>query len=1304
MNYTGSLHNHTQMSNFRLRDCIIKEEDLINRAIELGHSVVAITDHETIASAVKISKIKDKLKDKIKIIMGNEIYLCRDGLNKDNFITEEDKYYHFVLLAKDKIGFQQICELSTRAWLRSYKSRGMRRVPTYYRDIIEIIGVNPGHVVASTACLGGFLPTKLLEYKQSNDDKLWEKILNWCKLMCHTFGGKDYFYLELQPSASVEQTYVNSKLIDISRELNIDYIITCDTHYLKAEDREIHKAFLKAKEGEREVDSFYATTYLMDTEDLIKHLSLTSQEIERGFHNIEKVRDLCEDFDIKKPLKIPTLQWNDYSSIEVTEEWIDRIPFFKTFLDSDYIGDKVLVKAIIHGILTRPDLQNKEAYNEINSNLETTWLSSNVNKTHWSAYYLNLQKIIDLCWEAGSIVGPGRGSGVGFILLYCLGITQINPLREETKCYAWRFLNPERVSVLDIDFDIEGGRRPQVLNKFREFYGEDRVANVLTFRTEKSKAAILTAARGLGYDNDIASYLASLIPSDRGQLRTLKEVFYGNKEKDFKPNTIFVNEMTNNYPDLWEVAQGIEGLICGTGIHAGGVIFVDEPFTKSTALMRAPDGTITTQFDLHDAEEVSLIKYDALSVEAMDKIHACLNLLIEDKKIIKKPTLRETYEEVIGVYNIERDDLKMWEMVWNHKILSLFQMEQQSGIQGIKLAKPRSVNDLSVLNSVIRLMAPDKNSKTPLEMWAIYRKDINVWIREMERYGLSKEEIKWLSNHSAITNGICESQEGLMSLVQEPRLGGNSLTFADKCRKGIAKKQGKLFQECEDIFYENIKKNNCSETLAHYVWDVLLKVQRGYSFNRSHCLAYSLVALQEMNLAYKYPIIYWNTACLIVNSGSIETYKEKDDEIEYEITDESEEKKKEKTTDYAKMAQALGEIIDRGIKVSLVDINKSDYSFKPDAENNEILFGMKALSNVGTPIIEQIFSGRPYKSIKDFMIRCPLNKSAMISLIKSGAFDKLELEWAKELNVEPRVLVMIYYLSVISEPKKRLTLQNFNGLIQKDLIPPSLDSMKRLFFFNKYLKTEKKVGKYYVFDDACEKFYNQRYDMEDLEVINGCVCILQNKWDKKYQKGMDRARDWLKENQQTVLKEFNEALFLDSWNKYAKGNISAWEMESLCFYYHPHELINIDTLKYGISDFSKLPEEPVVDYFFKRNGKEIPIYKTYKIIGTVISKNDARSSISLLTTSGVVNVKFTKDYFAMFGRQISEKQEDGTKKVMEKGWFQRGTKVMCTGFRRGDTFQTKSYKHTPTHQLYKIIDVNGSDMKLEHVRYGMEGE
>lgn len=569
LNYPGSLHNHTHMSNLRLRDCIIKEKDLIQRAIDLGHSVVAITDHETIAGAVRVEKLYNEVRKRnipLKIILGNEIYLCRDGLNSTNFIAGEDAYYHFILLAKDRTGFQQLCELSTRAWTRSYMARGMRRVPTYYNDIIEIIGQNPGHVIGSTACLGGFLAKKIMQYKESPSEELWNKILNWCKLMESVFGGKENFYLELQPSATEEQTYVNSMLIKISKILDIDYIITCDSHYLTKEDREIHKIYLKAQDGDREVDSFYATTYLMDTEDLVNHLDLSEKEIEKGFENILKIQNSCSNYSILKPLKIPSLKWNEYSDIEVSELWKQRIPYFKTFLESDFEGDNLLVKAVIDGIQKHKDLQNQKSYDEINENLKTTWESSLVNKAHWSAYYLNLQKIIDLCWEAGSIVGPGRGSGVGFLLLYCLGITQINPLVEETKTFAWRFLNPERASVLDVDFDIEGRKRPQVLNKFREYYGADRVANVTTFRQEKPKLALLTTARGLGIDNDVAQYLASLVESDRGQLRSLFEVFYGSKEKGFEPNHLFVQEMTNNYPELWEAVQKIEGLICGSGL------------------------------------------------------------------------------------------------------------------------------------------------------------------------------------------------------------------------------------------------------------------------------------------------------------------------------------------------------------------------------------------------------------------------------------------------------------------------------------------------------------------------------------------------------------------------------------------------------------------------------------------------------------------------------------------------------------------------------------------------------------------
>lgn len=829
LNYPGSLHNHTHFSNLRLRDCIVRETELIDYAIELGHQVVAITDHESVSNAVKVEKYYKKVKEKnpdFKVILGNEIYLCRDGLNSSNFVRGQDKYFHFVLLARDAIGHQQIREISTKAWLRSYMTGRMRRVPTYYSDLIEIIGKNPGHVIGSTACLGGALGTQLLRFRETNDFELLGKIKSWCIQMQSLFG-KDNFFLEMQPSKNNEQLYVNQKILEFSNELDIPYIVTTDTHYLKKEDRVIHKAYLNAQNGDREVDDFYATTYMMSTEELESFFD-EKEMLQAAYQNILKIKDMCEDYSLLKPLKIPELIWPKPQGLPLNyDSFIEKIPYLKTFLESDYVGDNVLAKLITEKVATDETLQNQETYDEIEVNLDDTWRSSLTNNAHWSAYFLNLQHIIEECWKAGTLIGPSRGSGGGFILLYILGITQINPLREKTKLFHWRFLNPERASVLDIDTDIEGGRRQQVLNHLRNVYGSDRVSNVATFGTEKSKSAILTAARGLGIDVDIAQYISSMIVADRGQLRSLKETFYGDEEKGFNPNKQFVFEMTENYPELWEVAQKIEGLICRQGIHAGGVVFVDEPFTNSTALMRAPDGTICTQFELHDLEDVSLIKMDLLSVEALDKIHVCLDLLCEYGYVEPEETLRKTYEKVLGIYNIERDDPKMWEMIWNHEIESLFQMEQQSGIQGIAIAKPKNIDELAVLNSVIRLMAAEKNAEMPLNMWGRYRQDISQWRAEMVRYGLSQENIEWLFNHSAITDGICESQEGLMSLVQEEKLGGNSLSFADSARKALAKKIGPLFVKCEEEFFKNAEEKNCDMKLAHYVWDVLLRVQRG---------------------------------------------------------------------------------------------------------------------------------------------------------------------------------------------------------------------------------------------------------------------------------------------------------------------------------------------------------------------------------------------------------------------------------------------------------------------------------------------
>ena len=368
------------------------------------------------------------------------------------------------------------------------------------------------------------------------------------------------------------------------------------------------------------------------------------------------------------------------------------------------------------------------------------------------------------------------------------------------------------------------------------------------------------------------------------------------------------------------------------------------------------------------------------------------------------------------------------------------------------------------------------------------------------------------------------------------------------------------------------------------------------------------------------------------------------------------------------------------------------------------MFGLKGVNKIGGPVIDQIIGGRPYTGIIDFMNRCPLNKTQMVSLIKSGAFDKIDNKWASEIcKKNPRYAIMAYYVSLVCDPKKRLTLQNFNGLLKSGLVPGELNKQKQVFVFNKFLKDNKKVGKYYVFDEGSLNFYSQYYDLNELDIINGITCILQTKWDKIYQKEMDEARNWLKENQDEVLNQYNNLLFNETWNKYATGNISAWEMESLCFYYHEHELANIDKHKYGIVNFSTLSYEPEVDYFFKRAGRDIPIFKLYKIAGTIISKNNTKASVTILTTDGVVNVKFTKEYYAMYNRQISEVQADGSKKVLEKGWFSRGTKIMVTGYRREDTFVAKTYKATSTHQLYRIMNVEGRNITLEHERVNLNG-
>ncbi len=455
--------------------------------------------------------------------------------------------------------------------------------------------------------------------------------------------------------------------------------------------------------------------------------------------------------------------------------------------------------------------------------------------------------------------------------------------------------------------------------------------------------------------------------------------------------------------------------------------------------------------------------------------------------------------------------------------------------------------------------------------------------------------------------------------------------------------------------------------------------------NAAHTLAYSLVALQELNLAYKYPIIFWNTANLIVDSGSM-NLSDKIIDIDYDVNEEEladdEDKKIENTsTNYGRIATAIGKMKKEGIAFALPDINKSGITFTPDVENNVIRYGIRGINHVGNQLIEDIFINRPYLSMEDFLSKIKVNVTQMTSLIKSGAFDSF---------YENRQAAMESYLNIIVDKKKRITLQNMPMLIKEKFIPKELDYERRLFNFNRYLKNFIK-GKYYMIDTRAYKFFTERNSedlLEDLIIDNNQVMakIKQSDWDNIYQKGIEPIRKWIKENQQEILNNLNNLIYNQTYNKYAEGSISKWEMDSLSFYYHAHELATLDNDRYEIVDFFSLPEEPIIDKSFTtKDGKEIEMYKISRIAGTVIDKNKNKSFITLLTTTGVVTVKVWKNQFIKWDKQIAVRGEDGKNHVIEKSFFQRGTKLIITGIRRNEGFIPKKYKSTDK-PLFERID------------------
>lgn len=345
---------------------------------------------------------------------------------------------------------------------------------------------------------------------------------------------------------------------------------------------------------------------------------------------------------------------------------------------------------------------------------------------------------------------------------------------------------------------------------------------------------------------------------------------------------------------------------------------------------------------------------------------------------------------------------------------------------------------------------------------------------------------------------------------------------------------------------------------------------------------------------------------------------------------------------------------------------------------------MSGITRIGDNIIEMIINNRPFTSLEDFLKKVKINKPQMINLIKAGAFDVFG----------DRIEIMHQYINIISDAKKRITLQNMKMLIDFGLIPEEYDMERRVFNFNKYIK-KSKHDNVYDLDNIAFNFIDKYFDIDNLipsETESG-FSIKQTDWDKIYKKHMDKIRPWVQANNKVLLDQVNNRLTQEVWNKYCTGTVSKWEMDAISCYIHEHELAHINEKAYGLNNFSEIPEQPQIEKYIPIKGKMVPIFKLWRIYGTVLDRDKAKKSVTLLTKDSVVVVKIYGP-FAEYDKQISAMGADGHKHVIEKSMFSRGNKVIITGIKEEEGFRGKVYKSTPYHTVEQIIAVEGENIKI----------
>ena len=1245
--------------------------------------------------------------DKNKVHHCEAYYLtvsCKDLPTK---LNKETEISHDVLISLlNQYGFdkRKFIEINNTWYaLKKIKSKATVKVSekVYCLNVSETHNFVCHNVIVHN-CLGGYLPHLIL----GDDTQKAKEFISWG---VKTFG-EGNFFLECQPCLenNEEQITVNKALWQLHEELNVPIIATTDAHYLEAKDRLIHKAYLASKDGgdTREADSFYMTAHLFSPSELrdTLHVCFNDEQIDVLFQTTNEIADRVQPFSLKKTTQVPALpSLPEFKIAHKYKHYYLKYEFINYFANSNDPYEQYYYYQVEKGLSKHEathDIDLDKYLSQINTEMEQVkGLGDIFGHQRMCDYFTVVQKVIDLIWSEGdSLVGIGRGSAGCYVTNFLLGITGIDPQREElTEFYPWwRFCSTARSdSIFDIDIDIESFQKEKIIQAIKDYFGERRVCQVVTWGKLSARTAIERACRGMGISMDVAGYLRSLVPVKRGAIYSLNDCLYGNEKKGRSKVPGFANEL-NKYPGLLDTALAFEGLVISSGVHAGALNVLKSDFTDTGALMVSPNGAIINQYDLHHGEYGGQLKFDLLSIDALCCIRSCLNLLLDNKKIEWRGSLRKTYNYYLRYEALEQDDKKMWDLL--PTMVNAFQYDSRAGQDALRKVGAQNLIELTLANGLMRLAVSE--GEQPMDKYVRYRKDISEWYKDMTDYGIGIEEQEILKDLLSPYYGLMIAQATMMKVLMDKRICGFTLKQSDRARKAVAKKNAEAMAETEKLLYEKGAACGRSKAFLDYLWNVQIEMSKSYAFDFSHSHEYSTECLQELNLYYKFPKVYWNTAV-------ITTQAQVEDEREGSAV----------AINYGKIAQSIYKAKNNGIIVKAPSINNSGLAFTPREEDGSILFGLGAISGINNDVAGQILSNRPYPSFTDFYNKNAykgslVTKSKFIQLIKAGCFDEFEPD---------RRIVMRQYF-ILSTPN--VTSLAMNNIVQiksaRVPIPKSIIGpynfrkyvCSRQFLFGKHPKFKSKT--LYWLDDMAQRYFNAHCKNSLTEGADYWFDSDAENWvvvDKSLKKLLAPSIETLKAyiNTPEFLDKFNKARAKQAMIESIDGlDVNRWAFSSISFYPDEHELSHIDRERYNISLFNELPEEPkfITKSYGKREWKQFALSQ---IACTVIDKNDNHHMLTVLDIgNNVIQCKFNAEVYSFYKAQLSETDSSGNKIVMDKPWFRRGQTLILTGVRMGvDDFRVKSYKNSIyNHKVLRVdsIDNETGKVVITSYRYGQNPE